>query len=584
MLLWLGYLGMRLSGRFRVPVVTSFLLLGIVAGPSGLNFISREAVDSLSLVEPVALGLITFSAGERLLLTDLGRLGRRHRLAIVLEALLPSTLVGIAAFLVTGRAGLSLALGSIAGTSGIATVMATLKESNARGGFTSLLTVVLAAHNVLAILAFSLLLPLAVVFERSGGISRLYFDSVVGIVGSVLLGVLAGMIMARFIGRIRTSGELSVFVLAHLLVAVSLAHLLGYSVLLTGLTTGIVAVNRSGGERERERLFTSLSALEAPLIAVFFLWAGAGLHLGALAGVGFLAVSYVAARAVGKVVAPIIASRLGRGGPDHRLEWLGVALLPQAGVAIGLGIIARDLLPVSGNEVLTVVLAAVVVFELTGPLAVHRAVNRAGEAAGEGSADQPITLPEALRALEARKGLLVVVTDKTTSLWQLASVIRLADGLNADLAVLPIEGPEGSSKVPVQSGDAGSSRRYLSAEPVELLRFHAESHEHGISVLPAVREDGTEPDRMVSSIVEAAERADADLLILAWSREHRRLFAPAVVDRSGRPVVELPGQREAEAEAAPAARPVVRQAAGRAVRPLSRVWTRFRRFRGVESD
>lgn len=168
------------------------------------------------------------------------------------------------------------------------------------------------------------------------------------------------------------------FVLAHLLLTVAIVDIPGGSVLLAGLTMGMVGVNLSGGQREREWLFRSLGPLEDPIIAVFLLWAGAGLHLAALGEVGIIAVLYLVARAGGKWLGPRLAA-LGSEKSSREaweLKALGLGLFPQAGAAIGLGILARDALPVAGDQILAVVLGTVIVFELTGPLAVSRAAAR----------------------------------------------------------------------------------------------------------------------------------------------------------------------------------------------------------------
>src|SRR5680860_1140529 len=390
-LLWLGYLSLRISGRLRIPLVTAFLLLGVAAGPSGLGLIPRTTLDALGFIEPVALGLITFSAGEQLVLRDVLGLTRRNILGVALETLLPMALVAIFLFAVTRHLELALPLGAIAGTTGIATVVATLKERGAQGSFTRLLGVATATDNVFAILAFTLILPVAMALEKVGGIGGLYLRSIGGILLSIALGGAAGALLGRYIGRIKSSSELSMFVLAHLLLTVAIVDILGGSVLLAGLTMGMVSVNLSGGRREREWLFRSLGPLEDPIITVFFLWAGAGLHLAALGEVGVIAAVYLVARAVGKWLGPRMAAFGSEKGSREawELRALGFGLFPQAGAAIGLGILARDALPVAGEQILAVVLGTVIFFELTGPLAVSRAITAAGEAT-EAPPDQPM--------------------------------------------------------------------------------------------------------------------------------------------------------------------------------------------------
>ncbi len=545
-LLWLGYLSLRISGRLRIPLVTSFLLLGVAVGPSGLGLIARPTLDALGFIEPVALGLITFSAGEQLVLRDVLGLARRNKLGVTLETLLPTTLVAACIFAATGRIELALPLGAIAGTTGIATVVATLKERRARGSFTRLISVATATDNVFAILAFTLILPIAMALEEVGGIGGLYLRSIGGILLSIALGSAAGALLARYIGRIKSSSELSIFVLAHLLLTVALVDILGGSVLLAGLSMGMVGVNLSGGTREREWLFRSLGPLEDPIIAIFFLWAGAGLHVAALGEVGVIAALYLVARAVGKWLGPRMAAvGLEKGSREAwELRALGFGLFPQAGAAIGLGILARDALPVAGEQILAVVLGTVIVFELTGPLAVSRAVTAAGEAT-EAPVDQPMTLSEAVRQLEERKGVLMAVTGPSTSVWQLANTLNLARRLKTDVVLMP-------------TGDASEDPRGGSPANEELigaLRRYAEGIDQTVSVLPECSGD------TVAGILAVAREQQVDLLILAWGPNRSRL-ARLVVEGAHCPVVELPEANAQRSGDRPGLGEVVRTFAG----------------------
>ena len=536
-LLWLGYLGLRLSGRLRIPVVTSFMLLGVVLGPSGLGVLSVSILDALRLIEPIALGLITFSAGEQLYIRDVRNLSRQSFTGIIMETVMPIALVGALIFFLTGRLEIALPLGVIAGTTGIATVVTTLRERNAEGSLTRLTSVAIAADNVFAILVFALTLPIAIALDGGGAMSSLLLGSLVGIAASGAIGAAVGVVLGHFIAQIRSSSELSMFVLAHLLLMVAVTNLLGYSVLLAGLVMGIVAVNVSGEPRERERLFTSLGPLEIPLISVFFLWAGAGLHLEALRAVGVLTLAYIAARSLGKWLGPWLASLIPGDALDSRnLRMLGVALLPQAGAAIGLGIRARDLMPTAGEEVLTIVLAAVVVFELTGPLAIERALKAVGESE-EKTTDQPMTLNEAVRELESRKGSLMVVTDQTTTLWQVASTIRLAHSLRTDLLLLPIH----ESEVQATPKDPTLTGGPMTDDATRLLARYASNHDLQLTTLPACT------GNIVACIAEIVRHWEADLLILAWDEDYRKNFAAEVLETVACPVVELPSPAATEA-------------------------------------
>ncbi len=219
----------------------------------------------------------------------------------------------------TGRLEVALPVGAIAGTTGLATVMSTLKETGATGTYPKMLGFAIANDNFFAILAFSLILPLVVGMETSGAIGSLYVERLTGMVASVAIGFVAGFVVSRLVRTIRSSHELSMFVLAHVLLVVGITYYLDFSVLLAGLTMGVTAVNLTADIRDRDRAFGALRTLEFPVIAMFFLWAGASLHIRALATIGLLFAVYVVARTVGKVAGPLATAwRLRRNQTESR--------------------------------------------------------------------------------------------------------------------------------------------------------------------------------------------------------------------------------------------------------------------------
>ncbi len=430
---------MRVSRHLRVPVVTSFLLLGVVAGPGGFDLVGSSVLNSLRVVEPVALGMITFAAGEQLFFRDVRALSRRSYLVVALETVLPVLLVGGGVWLFTGELAVALPIGAIAGTTGLATVISTLKESGAKGNYAKLLGFSIASDNFFAILAFTLVLPLAVGLETGGAIGHLYAVRLTGMAAAVAVGCAAGALVALLVKRVRSSHELLMLVLAHVLLVVGVTEYFGYSILLAGLAMGTTAANLTKEERDRERVFAALLSLEYPVIAVFFLWAGAGLHVRAMGSIGVLFGVYVVARTLGKLAGPLVTAWMVRRQKEdsRRFLGLGMSLIPQAGAAVGLGILARDVLPVSGETILAAVLASVVVFELIGPVGVQWAAKFVGEAKVAVD-DEPLTLTEAISALQNRRArlALVVGTKADPSLLQVPR--QMAARLGADLLVVPV--------------------------------------------------------------------------------------------------------------------------------------------------
>ncbi len=422
-----------------MPVVTSFMLLGILAGPEGLDLVNSSVIHSLRIIEPVALGMITFAAGEQLFFGDLRALSRRSYVVVGLETMLPVLLVGAGVWLVTGRAEIALPIGAIAGTTGLATVISTLRETGAKGDYAKLVGFTIASDNFFAILIFSLVLPLAVSLETGSAIGSLYADRLVAMAASVAIGFVAGLVVSRLVRQVRSSQELSILVLAHVLLVVGVTEYLGYSVLLAGLAMGTTAANLTREVRDRDRAFAALASIEFPIIAIFFLWAGASLHIRALGSIGLLFAVYIGARVVGKLAGPLLTAWSTRGDAEQSRLYLGlgVSLLPQAGAAVGLGILAQEVLPDSGETILAAVLASVVVFELVGPLGVHWAAKHVGEAKTIPD-DQPLTLPEAISELQNHRARVLTLVGPGSQASALRTPRLLAVRLDADLVVLPV--------------------------------------------------------------------------------------------------------------------------------------------------
>ena len=445
-LIYLGYIAMRLSMRLRLPVVTSFLLLGVLVGPDGLGLVGESTVASLRVVEPVALGMITFAAGEQLRIADVREFSGRHYLALALETVLPVLLVATGAWLVTGRLEIALPIGAIAGTTGLATVMSTLRESGAKGNFARLLGFATASDNFFAILAFSLVLPLVVAMETGQATGGMYAERLLQMAASIAIGFVLGLLVSKLVRQVRSATELSMVVLAHVLLMVGVTYYFGFSVLLAGLTMGATAVNLTREVRDRERAFAALHGLQFPVVAMFFLWAGTSLHIRALGGIGLLFVTYLLARAIGKLAGPLfMAWGLRRQQSQSRtFVGLGVGLLPQAGAAVGLAVIASDSLPVSGQSVLAAVLGAVVIFELVGPAGVQWAARHVGETR-EATEGHPLTLDEAIRKLEDQKARVVVVGGESAAPSMLRVSADLVHRLEADLVPIVLRNESGGN-------------------------------------------------------------------------------------------------------------------------------------------
>ena len=377
----------------RVPEVTGYLIAGMLVGPSVLGLFSHENLQSLHVFSEVGLGLILFSVGAVFELGRVRAIGRRLITLTLFESFTAAVLVTIGTLVLRQPWQVALLLGAIAIETGAASTLMVIRENNSSGPFTEALTAVIGLNNVFALVAFSLV---AVALDMSslaardaitlGGIVRATFPLVWQLVGSTALGFLVGLLLASWASQVVESGEMLILLIGCVLLTVGVATVVDLSPLVASLAVGATMANLSGKSR---RLFEALSRTDPPLYVVFFVLAGADLDLALLPSLGMLGIVYVVCRATGKLAgARYAARRTEFSSTIQRL--MGMSLFAQAGLAVGLVIVTRERFPEIAPTVTTVVLGAVIVFEIAGPLAARFALDRSGESRPQ---EQPPLLP-----------------------------------------------------------------------------------------------------------------------------------------------------------------------------------------------
>lgn len=367
--------------RRWVSEVIVFIAIGIVIGPGVFGLIDSGTVENLDPVISLALGAIVFGIGERLELPVLRQIGS----SLTPIALLEIALVFVLSFLGLLAVGLPVSyaylLAAIAVSTSPTTLVAVIANRSARGRFTDHLLSATALDNLASAVLFGLGLPIVLAAEtpgtREGAVAFIQL-----MVFSVVIGAIAGYALRRWMGSLHRPGERLLFVLVVLVATVGVSRFAEAPVVLSTLIAGALLAN---DPRDTRPLFASLRTLEAPIFLVFFLVVGAGVHLDELASVGLAGFVYITARIVGKFAGGWIGAEMTRKGRQANWgPWLGAGLSPFAGMAIGLAAFTLDKanqagLDQLGQDVSTIVLGSVVVFELIGPVAVGKALDRSGD-------------------------------------------------------------------------------------------------------------------------------------------------------------------------------------------------------------
>jgi Kef-type K+ transport system membrane component KefB len=379
LILLLGFVGARLLKLVRLPSVTAFLLVGILIGPQLLNLVTVEIFTASEFFSNLVLGLIAFSLGENFRLDKL-RQGMNQVMWISLSAALAAWVLVSTALVIYFMAVQipvypAIVLGAAASATAPAATVLVIREYRASGLLTELLLKVVAIDDAWCLIFAAMAIAVGNAMRADVFQMSIVFAGLGEIFGALALGGVLGYLSSKLSRFVRTSEELLVYALGLLLLDVGLSIALEVSVLLSAMMMGLVLVNML---RENYKFFEVLRSVDTPLYLVFFILSGAHLDFGILYKMGIAGVLYVAFRTIGKVYGARIGAKISH-APKTVESWLGLSLTPQAGVALGIGLVAKITFPDFGNYIFTIIAATSVVFELVGPLLTKYSLVRAGE-------------------------------------------------------------------------------------------------------------------------------------------------------------------------------------------------------------
>lgn len=382
MLLLLGFIFLvglaaeSVGRRTPLPRVTLLIIVGVALGPSLLGWLEPAGTQWFNVVSQVALTMVGFLLGGHLTRRSLKRHGADVLVLSVAVVAVTASLVCAAVWFVTGDLGLALLLGALATATAPAAVTDVVRESSAEGPFTETLLGVVAVDDAWGVLTFSLFMAAAAMLDGGDGVSALSHGAW-DIGGALGLGVIIGVPAAYATGRIAPGDPTLAEALGLVFLCLGAARWLEVSFLLTAIVMGAVVANLA---KHHDRPFHAIEHIQWPFMIVFFLLAGAALELNTLSAVGWLGAVFIVARIVGRILGSWMGTRR-CDLPEGTGRWMGVALLPQAGVAVGMALMAAQRFPERADMLLSVVLASTVVFEIVGPLMTRLALRRAGEVA-----------------------------------------------------------------------------------------------------------------------------------------------------------------------------------------------------------
>jgi Kef-type K+ transport system membrane component KefB len=405
-----SFLGSKFFQRVGIPQVVGFIVIGVLLGTSFLNIVPLELAQELTFISEIALGLIGFDIGSHLLFGDLRRLGRSIVLILIFEALGTFALVTMGTYTVTRSWHTALIFGALSSATAPAATVDVLAEYDAKGPLTTSLLAVVGMDDALALVLYSIAAALAEsLLAHSGPPSLLQIAKlpVVEIGGALVLGGGMGLLLDQVMCRMQRQHDAMAVSIGFVFLAVGLSEAFGFSLILTSMILGMVVVNRCADHGQHIR-YTIEQA--GPVIYVlFFTLVGARFQISLLPTMGLLGITYVILRSSGKFLGAWLGGMVGRAPPAVRSN-LGLGLLSQAGVAIGLALSSASRFSIYGEEgqalgslIINVITSTTFVVQIIGPICVKWAITRAGEVGratlehdawmSEGSVDGPHVLP-----------------------------------------------------------------------------------------------------------------------------------------------------------------------------------------------
>ncbi len=398
-----GLLMSRLAKKVNLPAVTAYLIAGLLIGPffigkigiSGLGFNSLEEVNAMSIISQTALGFIAFAIGNEFRLKDLKSMGRAAITVGILQAVITTIIVDIvlislhfvAPHIISIPS--AITLGAIAAATAPAATLMVVRQYKAEGPLTKLLLMVVAIDDAVGLVLFAVSFGIASALETGAlSIITVLIEPIIEIVASLLLGAFGGWLLHRFEKYFHSRSKRLALAVAFVFLCVgfSMKELvigginIKFSLLLVCMVTGTVFCNICETSQE---LMDRVERWTAPLNMIFFVLSGAELDLSILLNplVLLIGVLYIISRSFGKISGAYVSCKMENTSSNIQ-KHLGITLLPQAGVALGMALTASQL--GDGAIIRSVVLFSVLVYEIIGPSLTKRSLTLAGEIKPEG--------------------------------------------------------------------------------------------------------------------------------------------------------------------------------------------------------
>lgn len=398
--LYAGLLTTRIGNIFRLPDITSYLVVGVLIGPSvlgrlgirGIGFVSFEEVERLSILSDVALGFIAFSIGSEFKMNNLKTIGRQATTIGILQAVITSICVDIVFialhFIMPDVISMQVALtlGAIAAATAPAATLLVVKQYKAMGSVTDVLLPVVALDDAVGLMIFAISFGIAQTLNTGTlSVFTLIIEPILSIILSLFLGTVAAIFLNNIESLFKSYSNRLVLVIGTVILSIAIAKItfstdlfsVSFSPLLVCMMLGTVFCNICP---DSDELMQLADRWANPILVLFFVLSGAELNLDVFKDktIIMIGIIYILARCFGKYYGARISATIA-GSPSEVRKYLGITLFPQAGVALGMSAIAATSLGADGLLIRNITLFGVLIYELFGPVLTKNALIKSGD-------------------------------------------------------------------------------------------------------------------------------------------------------------------------------------------------------------
>lgn len=381
-----GFLCTRVTKKLRFPNVSGYIISGILIGPCVLHLIPREVIAGMDFMTDIALAFIAFGVGKYFRKDILLKQGGKIITITIFEALTAGACITIA-MVVCFRLpwSFSLLLGSIGCATAPASTIMTIRQYHAKGNFVDTILQVTALDDAVALIAFSVCTALVEFMHADQALEwSVILLPVLWNIMAIALAVVLAWVLHHIISEKRSSDHRLVLVIAVMLALTGICSCFAISPLLSCMVLGAVYINLSGNKD----LFCQVNGFTPPITLLFFVLSGMRLDLYALVSCGVIGIVYFFVRIIGKAAGAWTGARISHASTAVR-QYLGLALIPQAGVSIGLAILAQRLLPSTEGTMLSlIILSSAVLYEMIGPACAKLSLKLSGSIAIENTKEK----------------------------------------------------------------------------------------------------------------------------------------------------------------------------------------------------